>query len=458
MDVFSSIIGILAWAWQYLIPFLVVIGILVFIHEFGHFSFAKLFGIRVDVFSFGFGPRLVGFRRKETDYRISAVPWGGYVKIAGETPEDSTGALDELQSKPIYARFMIFFAGPALNLLLTVIILPIVYMIGIQVPAWLDEEPVIGWIDKNSPAERHGIQIGDRILSVNDESLETIEETLYAINLKPNQDITLTLQRNDETLSIPVTLEEDPVTNLGYLGIDWEQEAIIGGLNDGYPAQKGGMLPDDKIIRINDTPIDHWNAMHGIISSHPDQELKFTVQRGEETIVIPVVPEPTKFGDETVGRIGIFPKQKSVFKKYDFIPAIKKGLDQTWDFFTLITDTIRKLIFGEISPKTLAGPLVIGKITGEMAQAGISKLLWWMALFSFNLGILNLLPIPILDGGHIMFLLGELILRKPVNMRVREITTQIGFVLIIMLTFYVLFNDVIRIFPDLDLGALFSRE
>ncbi|MGW8323704.1 MAG: RIP metalloprotease RseP, partial [Thermodesulfobacteriota bacterium] len=250
--------------------FIIVLGILVFIHEFGHFVFAKRAGVRVETFSLGFGPRLFGWKRGETDYRISAVPLGGYVKMTGEDPkEEDADREDSFAKKSVAARMKIVLAGPLMNLILPFFLMPLVYLVGIEQPAYLDEPPVVGWVEQDTPAAAAGFHPGDRIVRIQSEEISTWERAKILFASNPNRLLRVEFLRDDEPMHTEITPDSSGYAG-GYTGLDHERPALIGSVSPDMPAEKAGVQAGDRIVAINGVPIHYWGQMAAIIRAHPD--------------------------------------------------------------------------------------------------------------------------------------------------------------------------------------------
>ncbi len=425
-----------------IISFLVVLGILVFVHEFGHFIAAKRAGVYVETFSLGMGPKLVKKRIGETEYCISAIPLGGYVKMKGENPdEEMTGAEDELTSKSILTRFSIFFAGPLMNVLLAILLVSLVFYIGIQMPQYLDEAPVIGWVNEDSPAEDMGLQPGDRILTIGGQSISTWEEGMLYIASSGDKAVDIEVERDGASLTMTAQPELIKSIGAGYIGIQPVMKPVVGGLSTGFPAEEAGIQVGDEIIGINGEKIVHWVQMANIVHAHPEEELAVTILRGDQTIDMKITPK--KQGE--YGLLGITSKQQTVLKKYGILESFSKGIKRCWEITTMTFDMLRRIVTWQASAKSIGGPIMIAQVSGEMARQGFSEFLNFMGIVSLSLGIFNLLPIPVLDGGHIFLLFIEFLNRKPLSMQKRELAQKIGLLILIPLFIFVFYNDIVRV-------------
>jgi len=505
------------------LSFLFVIGILVFVHEFGHFIVAKKSGVEVEKFSLGFGPKIIGFKKGDTHYMISAIPLGGYVKMRGENPDEPlTNDPKEFSSRGVGVRAAIVSAGPIMNILFAFMVMPLVYFIGIQVPAFLDKAPVAYWVAEDSPAKTADIQIGDRILAINGAEIDdwemfNLQNTLVsgASALKNDKAVTIQIERGKLQKEKTIILKKGN-SYAGGIGIYHKMNPQIAGIVDGTPAQKVGLEPVDSIKKINDTTIMHWVQMSEIITTHPGEEITLTIERDGDLLNYEITPDATidtvvksspadeaglKTGDiiqsindkpvskwkeelsgkgsfqddklefkatrngeqlnatvmlkekdaigiSIAGKIGIMPLEETVLKRYGFLSAIKEGFKRTVGVIGLTLTVLKNLITLNLSVKTLGGPIIIAKMSGAAAKSGIPFLLVFTAFLSINLGVLNLLPIPILDGGHLLFMLFELIMRKPLSTKTMELIQKIGFAILMILIVTVTYNDLMRSIPQ----------
>ncbi len=424
-----------------LIYFLIVIGILVFVHEFGHFIMAKRAGVRVEKFSLGMGPAIPGlrFKKGDTEYVISALPLGGYVKMAGENPdEEPTGAADEFQSKTVWQRALIAFTGPFTNIVLAFVVMPFVFMVG----TYTLGTPKVGYIEKGSPAETAGIEVGDVIEKVNGRRVTDGEKAEMLIAVNPDTDISVLVDRNGEKKTLALRPKLDTEQKIGVSGLYPDFPAEVGRVMPGYPAEKAGFKENDKIIAVDGQKIYYWNQFSTMVKKSEGKELLITVEREGKEMQISTVPK------EDQGRyvLGIEPVVRLMFKKYGIIDSLSLGFDKTVEFIDITFLTLKKLLTFNLSIKTLGGPVMIAQMSGKAAAAGLSSFLSLLAMISISLGILNLLPIPILDGGLILFLIIEAIRRKPLSRKVMERAQSIGAAVLITLIAVVSYNDVMRMF------------
>ena len=425
-----------------LLSFLFVLGVLIFVHEFGHYAVAKRLGVRVLTFSLGFGPKLLNVRRGDTDYCISAIPLGGYVKMAGENPDDSrTGSPDEFLSKTKWQRFQILIAGPAMNLLLAVVVMAIVLMQGVEIPAYEDQPPDIAAVLPGSPASKVGIRPGDRILKVAEEDVSTWTAFNMSIGTRANRDVSLLVQREGQTIAMTVRPIPETRYEIGSIGVLPDARPFIRAVNPGDPADRAGLKVDDEVLSVDGVRILLPSQLAEAISSKADREVDLVVRRNGQELKIVVTPE--KRGDR--GLIGVAIGQETRSFQPGPFEAISLSVTRNIELTVQIFKTVGGFFSGETSPRQLMGPIAIAQLSGESAQAGAVSLFGLMALISLNLGIINLLPIPILDGGHIAIIALEGITRRDFSVQVKEKMLLAGFVLLMMLMVTVIYNDLTRI-------------
>lgn len=434
----------------YVIP---VLGFMILIHEFGHYAVAKWLGVRVEVFSIGFGKRLFGFRRGDTDYRIAAIPLGGYVKMSGENPMDErTGDPAEFLSHSRWHRFLIAIAGPAMNVLLAVCLLTIVYMVHYEYPAFLDKPAVIDGVRHDSPAAQAGLQAGDRIVKVDGVDNPTWEQLQPKVWLSANQPLNITIQRGDKVFQTTIVPKAVTTSEVGSAGWYWAEPVVVGRLDPDMPAAKAGMREEDRVVAINGQPVASIESMIESLQQTKDQPVELTVVRGSETLHMRIQPvlSPTEDPKETRYRLGFLNKGENKVTKLRFVPALTLSLQQNKKYSLLLLELAKKLVQGKVSPRMVSGPIGIAQETGYAArQKGWSPLMELTAGISLNLGIFNLLPIPILDGGVILFLLIEGVMRRDISLRIKERVYQAAFVFLVLFAVMVIYNDLMKTIPGL---------
>ena len=432
----------------YVLPVLVILGFMILIHEFGHYAVAKLLGVRVEVFSIGFGKRLLGFRRGETDYRIAASPLGGYVKMSGENPMDErTGDPREFMSHPRWHRFLIAIAGPAMNILFAVGLLTVVYAVHYEYPAYWDQPAVIGFVEENTPAARAGIQPGDRISRIEDVQNPTWQQVLPLEALNPNQPLHLTLQRNGQTLEKTVTPEPLGADQLGSAGWDPSERPLVTELEADMPAEKAGIKVGDEVVSVNGQRVMSLLAMIDILKHTKAAPVNVTVLREGQPKEFTVQPVLSHVEGEERYRVGIGSNVMKV-TTLSLGPAFRRSVEQNKEGSLLILQLVQKMLKGKISPKSIQGPIGISVAAGKAAQKqGWMPLLELTAAISLNLGIFNLLPIPILDGGVIMLLLIEGLMRRDISLVIKERIYQAAFVFLVLFASMVIYNDLAKTLP-----------
>lgn len=425
------------------LAFLFVLGVLVFVHELGHYLMARRIGVRVLTFSLGFGPKLISYRRGETDYCVSAIPLGGYVKMAGENPDDQrSGGDDEFLSKPKWQRFQVMIMGPAMNIILAIVVMTFVLYQGAEIPTYEQQAPVIATVSSDSPAERAGIEVGDLILEVSKRPVETWEDFFISVMPRAGQEISVTVARDSEQLTVNVTPDAKLQFEIGDIGVLPEMNSQVRRVSPGAPADLSGIVPGDVIIGVNGETITQERPLILTINQSADIEITLMIRREGREIEIPVTPE--RQGD--VGLIGVelSPYELRTIQP-GFLQSFVMSLEQNRDWSGLIFQTLWGLLTRETSPKQLMGPVAIAQLSGGAAEIGWVALFTLMAMISLNLGILNLLPIPVLDGGHIFIMALEGITRRDFSVRLKEKVMLVGFVLLMTLMLTVIYNDLMRI-------------
>jgi regulator of sigma E protease len=430
----------------------VVLGFMILIHEFGHFAAAKAFGVRVHVFSIGFGKRLVGFRRGETDYRISALPLGGYVKMAGENPlEARTGATDEFMSHPRWQRFVIAIAGPAMNILLAIGLLTVVFMVHYERPDFFDKPAEIGWVVDNSPAAKAGIEQGDRIVRIDGTKNPTWEDVLLKVMISPKQPIDVAIQRGNEILEKQVKPEPESADDYGSVGWEPEQPIIVAELEPDMPAIKAGVQVNDHIIAINGNAIRSRLAIRHFLQQSGGKPVDLTVVRDGKELHLNIAPVQKQEKGQDGYWLGFLMSGPPMsVEKLSFAKALDQSIQENKRYSVLIVDLVGKMLQHQASIKQMEGPIGIARATGEAArEPGWTPLLGLTAMISLNLGIFNLLPIPILDGGVILLLAIEAVMRREINVRVKERIYQTAFVFLLLFAAVVIYNDIMKALPGL---------
>jgi regulator of sigma E protease len=427
-----------------ILAFIFVLGVLIFVHELGHFIMARRIGVRVLTFSLGFGPKLLSFRRGDTEYCISAIPLGGYVKMAGESPEDTrTGASDEFLSKTKWQRFQVLVMGPVMNLALAVIVMAVVLYQGAQLPAFEDHAVVVGGFSESSPAQAGGVQPGDRIVRVDDRDVPSWKQFFLTIATRANRQVRLTIVRDGQYLErkvVPIAADKYETGDIGVLP---RMHPEITGVRDRQPAAEAGLQSGDVVMKANGEANVSRDRLIELIKSHEGRPLELEIQRGTETKVVTVVPRLID-GTVIIGAT-ISPLQLKTVEPGP-LEALKLSVERNWEWSALIFETLGGLVTRETSVKQLMGPVAIAGLSGDaIEQESWIPLFTLMAMISLNLGLLNLMPIPVLDGGHIAILALESVSRRDFSMKVKEKMLLAGFVLLLMLMVTVIYNDLMRI-------------
>ena len=431
-----------------LIAFLVVLGILIFIHELGHFLAARHVGVKVEAFSVGFPPTLWGKKIGDTEYRISWIPVGGYVKLFGqnvddEDPNDPTN----YAYKTLFQRLYILTAGPLMNLLFALIFMPLVFWIGMETPAYLDDSPRIKDVQDGSYSQKLGIQANDEIIAINGTFVKNWEELHNTMgSIPPSETLVFDIDRKGNSIYIEGSAIE--MHRLGSMGWSPYLVPVVGGFSSGSPAERAGIKVGDKITRINELVIGDWSDISPSVqkimtaeSKKPDSTLKVELERNSEVKFVEVTP----FFETNSQRWLLGMSMSKKFRSHSLGESFALGISRLW-FITKGTFSFLGQMFkGEGSMDDLGGPVKIGMVIGDAVRSGISDLFFLMAFISLQLGIFNLLPIPALDGGHILMLLIEKINGKPLSTAIRERTQMIGFSALLFLMIFVTWNDLVSL-------------
>ena len=425
-----------------LVAFVFVIGVLVFVHELGHFLAARRIGIRVLTFSIGFGPKLLKFRRGDTEYCVCAIPLGGYVKMAGEKPEDAlTGNNDEFLSKTKWERFQVLIMGPVMNIVLAVVVMTLVLYQGAEVPVYENEAPVVGTVVEGSAADGVGIEVGDRIISVAGATIETWEDLFIAVMPRADREISVVVGNASGERTLRITPDTQTEFQMGDLGIGPVMQPQIRIVSADEPADAAGILVGDVIEAVEGDAVSSETLVERINAS-PGKSLSLTVRR--DGVVQEIVVTPALKGDIGLIGVSISPYEVRMIEP-DFLESIQLSLQRNYEWSGLIFQTLVGLLTAETSPRQLVGPVGIAQLSGGAAEMGLVALLSLMSMISLNLGILNLLPVPILDGGHIAIMALEVVSRRDFSIQAKERMLMVGFVAIMMLMVTVIYNDLTRV-------------
>jgi regulator of sigma E protease len=422
--------------------FLVALGVIIFVHEAGHLLVGKAFDVRVLAFSLGFGRRLWGFRRGETDYRVSLVPLGGYVRLGGEDPAEVDPA-DPRQflNKPRWQRVLVYLAGPAMNVVLAIVLIAGVFMVGVEISAIPDLAPVVGHVVPDSAAAEAGIEVGDRILAVDGEPVRRWDEVQFALLTSPEEPVALTIERGERQLTVTVTPAKIPRYEFGDAGLLPKQLPKIAAVVAGSPAEQAGFAPGDEIRGVDGRAIGSGNDFVEYVEQRPGQSLAVEVDRQGRPVTLAVVPRL----DGEVGRIGV---SLSYFQRFGPLESFVQSARFNWQITVQTFRMLGKIATGQVAAKSaFSGPLEIAALSGAAVRSSLRSFIQLMGLISISIAILNLLPVPVLDGGQIAILLVESGLRRDFPLKVKERIQQVGFALIVMLMVVVLYFDISKNVP-----------
>lgn len=427
--------------------FLFALGVIVFVHELGHHLMAKLFGVRVLTFSLGFGKRLWGFEHRGTDYRVSMIPLGGYVRMSGEMPEERTSDPQDFLNKPRWQRILVYLAGPAMNVVLSVSLIAGVFMVGIPLQALQGIPAVIGSIEQGSAAEKAGWQVGDEILQVDGQEVDQWNDAAFILASSPERELHVELKRGEQTLETTITPVKVPRYEFGETGVFPKMLLRIVEVLPNTPAERARFAAGDEVLRVDGRPIEGAEGFVSWIEAHPGEEISVAVRRQGEVSELVVVPEL----EEGKGRIGV---RLGYYRRLPFGEALVESVRYNIDIVHKTLQILGKLFANEIKPQSaLSGPIEIAAWSGRAARQGWVDLIYMMGFLSISIGFMNMLPIPVLDGGHISILLIECLLRRDLSVRLKERVTQLGFMMLMMLMVAVIFFDLAKNLPGLMPGS-----
>ena len=435
----SSIFATLNAIW----PFLLVLGVLVFVHELGHFLVARWYGVRVITFSLGFGKKLLKFTRGGTEYCVSIIPLGGYVKLAGETVSDApTGDPTEFLSKSKWIRFQVYLAGPVMNLVLAVFILTFVRAQVATLALYPERPADVGSVMAGSAAEQAGIRPGDRIVAVNGRDVPTWQAMSMVVLPRAERELPVTVERNGQTLNLKVVPTAEGKYRVGFLGVRPVLRPQVIRVMPNTPAEKAGLQRDDVIVGLDDQKGLEREPLIDYIKKRGPQPIVFHVLRGGQPMDITIVPHGAE-GSSTVG----FQPSETEYRTVDLSlgQAFVASVRENWEATVQIGETLVGLFTRDTAVTQLMGPVAIFDLSAAAARLSWLYLFELMATLSLNLGLLNLLPIPILDGGQIAILSVEGLFRRDISIRVKEAILLAGAAVIILLMVTVIFNDVARL-------------
>jgi regulator of sigma E protease len=424
---------------------LVLIGIMILIHELGHYWAARTFDVRVETFSFGFGPRLFGFRKGETDFRFSLILFGGYVKMAGEQPGEETSADPRgFLAKPRWQRMIIAFAGPFMNILLAVLVLTGLFMYRFpKLPN--NASPAIGYIVPDSAAAKAGLKEGDHIVQIDNTVDPTWEDIIVKEAASAQHQLTVWITRDGERKRFTVEPVLEPKEGTGFVGWEPQTEVQIADVLPGMGASKVGLEPGDILRSVNGRPIRSTPTLLEVITANSGKPVQLEYARKGQVRTVEVQPSESTNDGQKKWMIGVQLKPTVVFTSLSFPDALRESVRQNAKTATLIYQVLHGIIERRMSPKSLQGPIGIARAAGASAREGATAFFGLMAMVSLNLAIFNLLPIPILDGGVILMLLVEMLMRRDLSLRVKETVFKLGFVFLMVVVAFALYNDISKL-------------
>jgi regulator of sigma E protease len=445
-----------------IVAFIVALGILIVVHEYGHYLVARLCNVKVLRFSVGFGRPLALWRRgaDRTEWVIAAIPFGGYVKMLDEregqvAPEEAHRAFNR---QSVGRRFLIVAAGPAFNFLFAILVYAGLFMYGLP-----EARPVVAEPPAGSVAAAAGLRAGDTVRAVDGEPVETWQELRWRVLQAALQQQPLRLETVSErghlgeaTLDLrgyPTDeVENDALERVGLRLFRPKLEPLLGQVVDGSAAERAGLAAGDRVVSIDGRPIDSWEALVAAIRARPGQALSLLVERNGATRAVEVVPEAVGSGEARVGRIGAAPQmprehaEKILIRvQYGPLESLGRAVAKTWDISVFSLKMLGRMILGQVSWKHLSGPVTIADFAGQSAQMGWISYVTFLALISISLGVLNLLPIPLLDGGHLMFYAVEVVKGAPVSERAMELGQRVGLALLLVMMAFAFYNDLNRL-------------
>jgi regulator of sigma E protease len=423
-----------------LLSFIFALGVIIVVHEAGHLLVAKAFNVRVLTFSVGFGKRIWGVQRGETEYRVSVIPLGGYVRLGGENPDETTDDPREFLNKPRWQRVLVYLAGPFANVVLALLLFAGLFMVGIEVMNLPNMPPLIGGVEQGSSAAQAGLRRGDLIVAARGEAVDDWNDVVLALMGSPDRPLPLTIRRDGQTLEATVTPKRVPKYDMGdFAGLVPSLRPQIIQVIAGQPAEAAGFKPGDEIRAVDGRPIADSQAFIEAIAKRPGQPIQVAIVRDGQPKTLTVTPS-------AAGKIGV---GIGFYQRYSpgraFVESARYNVQ-------VVTDTFRilgKIVTGALSAKgALAGPIEIAAQSGAAARSGFKYLLHLMGFISVSIAIMNMLPIPILDGGQIFILAVESVIRRDLSLRLKEVISQVGFVMILLLMFVVIWFDLMKRLPE----------
>jgi regulator of sigma E protease len=422
------------------LAFVFALGIIISVHEAGHLLAAKLFGMKVLAYSIGFGKRIWGFTRGETEYKLAALPLGGYVKLSGEEPGESSDDPRDFLNRPRWQRIVVYLAGPAMNGVLSILLIAGLFMVGVEVPALQAIPPIVGTVEPDSPAAKAGLRTGDEIVAIDGQEVDRWQQAAFTVMTSIGKTLHLDVDRDGDRISLTVVPTRLPDADFGDIGAYPKVLPKIGDILKGSPAERAGFRLDDEVRAVDGRPIASPGDFVETIEGKIGQVVVVTVLRGGVITQVPVTPED----QQGKGKIGV---RLMVSERYGPARAFLESLRFNRDIARQSLAVIGKIFKREVAAKSaLAGPIEIAAQSGAAARSGFKNLLYLMGVLSLSIGLLNLFPIPVLDGGQIAILLAESVTRRDLSLATKERINQVGLAMIVLLMVTVLYFDISKRF------------
>ena len=425
---------------------LVLIGIMIVIHELGHYVVARCCDVHIEAFSIGFGPKLFHWQRGETEFRICCLPVGGYVRMAGEQPTDSPDPRG-FNVKPRWQRLLIVLAGPAMNVVLAFALLAGLFMLHYPKLAGATQAATVGYVKPGSPAARAGLQEGDVLVQLEDKQDPTWEDVALREVVSANRLLPLLVERNGKLLHMAVMPEAEPASGLGSAGWIPQTDVEVGGFIPGMNAERKGLRKGDQFVSIDGEPIRMALKVHEILTRSNGQPAHLVLRRNTQLLELNFTPVRGELAGQPSWMLGVELAPRVVYVKLPFVDAVRESVHQNARGATLIYQFLSAIVERRSSAKSLSGPIGIAQLSGQAAREGAFPFIELMASVSLNLAIFNLLPIPILDGGMILLLLIEILIRRDLSLQIKETVFKLGFVFLVMAVAFVIYNDITKILP-----------